>query len=141
MSCEAKPMDIKSSLLSKTNTILDQKSTKPYTKPLSHQNTGTSREIVQYLIDVLEKQESSSYSNLEELLPSQPRTMTRTKRWDADLLAFTLFGINRNESQSTSTVRRSGGPIAVYDDFGGGVWGRRRRSISKYDFDYVDDSI
>lgn len=66
-------------------------------------------------------------------------TIPRVKRWNAKELVMSLLSRHRKNSsppvQGTSTV-------ALYDPFGGGVWGRKKRSDPDFsDFDYENDDL
>ena len=65
----------------------------------------------------------------------------RKKRWDANLLALTLFEHGVQQDTLKSLAAKRADDVALYDPFGGGVWGRKKRSVAEFaEFDYeVED--
>lgn len=66
----------------------------------------------------------------------------RKKRWDANLIALTL----RDRMLSSDTLRGVASKISddvpIYDPFGGGVWGKKKRSVPDFDdFDYDGEDL
>lgn len=67
--------------------------------------------------------------------------LQRNKRWNANLIALTLYNSHPEDGKRGVAHKRSEA-VALYDPFGGGVWGRKKRSIPEFeDFDYEGDAL
>lgn len=87
----------------------------------------------------IEKINTASNENTDSSsnpIQTKPKSIfkKRTKRWNANLLALTLFD-QSPEFKRPRKVNRSRPRIWAYD-FGGGVWGRRKREVKDFDFEF-----
>lgn len=77
---------------------------------------------------------NSSAVQLEEQAKPKSILKKRTKRWNANLVALTLFD-RSPEIKRPLKVSRARQTMWAYD-FGGGVWGRRKRDIEDLNYDF-----
>jgi hypothetical protein len=89
---------------------------------------------------VTEQRLSNKHTNSYTKEWAKPKSIfkTRTKRWNANLLALTLFDqspeISRPDKPDRNPSRHK---IWSYDfGVGGSIWGRRKRDIRHSDYDF-----
>lgn len=80
------------------------------------------------------KSAKSTHTLSEKQAKPQSIFKKRTKRWNANLLALTLYD-RSPEIRRPVKQPRVGQTVWAYD-FGGGVWGRRKRDIEDSNFDF-----
>ena len=68
----------------------------------------------------------------------QKTNSVKPSLWSGKLLAMTLYDKSR-KSHAEAVHKKA---LADYDPLGGGVWGKKKRSIEEYsDFDYEADDL
>jgi len=95
------------------------------------QSHGVSSQLIHRVMQTLNTK-SLRTQRVEEL-------RLRRKRWDAGLIALSMY--NRSPESHRGGDKPSE-QVALYDPFGGGVWGRKKRSTEDYyDFDYDGENL
>lgn len=118
-----------------------------FAKPLSSDKTGSLIAQPQ-AIDIITGEKTQHNVAITKILHNMANIMNnkasqnnvseqskvRQKRWNANLLALTLYGNSKNNKREH---RSRISFVSDYDPYGGGPWGKKKRSIpDEADFDY-----
>lgn len=86
------------------------------------------------------QQKLQSHPNSDSPVYQQFKDAFKKNLWNSKLLAMALYDTSQMEGRSP--VRREK-QVALYDPLGGGIWGKKKRSIEDeyQDFDYEGDDL